>query len=167
MRLIEGLAARRRYYGRPLPTLPDILLIDIPRTYAGSSLALGRYYPIILETLAELGEFETFLCAERDQLIPPNLLDHRPSSLQAHDIIFARYAPASPDWPWLLLCRWPSAYVAMVPDPAEDFARGAYTIEAFAHATEMDEAEQRLLAALGPHEARHVRSVTAGPVGNA
>src|SRR3546814_15246349 len=62
MRLIDDLAARRLYYQRSLATLPDILLIEIPARFAGSGLALHRYYPIILESLDEQQEFESFLC---------------------------------------------------------------------------------------------------------
>src|SRR3546814_11354014 len=56
MRLIDELAANRLYYHRPLATLPDILLIDIPLRFSGGGLALGRYYPVILESLAERSE---------------------------------------------------------------------------------------------------------------
>lgn len=166
MRLIDYLAASRLYYQRSLVTLPDILLIEIPPHFAGSGLALDRYYPVILESLAEMHEFETFLCEPRDTLVPPALLDHRPSSLRADDIIFARYEPTAPYWPWLLLCCWPPNYTAMVPFHIEAFARGAYTVEAFTSAGEVDLAEAALLATLGPHEARHVRCVE-GMIGNA
>jgi hypothetical protein len=166
MRLIDDLAANRHYYQRSLATLPDILLIEIPAHFAGSGLALDRYYPVILESLAELHEFETFLCEPRDVPVPPALLDHRPSSLRAENIVFARYEPKALHWPWLLLCCWPRNYTALVPSHSEAFARGAYTVEAFTSAGEVDLAQAALLAALGPHEARYVRSV-AGTVGNA
>src|SRR3546814_10468849 len=65
MRLIDELAANRLYYHRPLATLPDILLIDIPLRFSGGGLALGRYYPVILESLAEMHEFEAYLCEPR------------------------------------------------------------------------------------------------------
>lgn len=159
MRLIDDLAARRTYYHRSLPTLPDILLIDIPPRFSGPGLALGRYYPVILETLAELSEFEAFLCEQRPALMAPTLLDRRPSALRIDDIVFARYRPTAPDWPWLLLCCWPPAYTAMA-DPATDaFARGTYTIDAFTTERQVDAAEAQLLAVLGPDDARHVRTV--------
>lgn len=166
MRLIDDLAARRLYYQRSLATLPDILLIEIPPRFAGSGLALDRYYPVILESLAELHEFETFLCEPRDALVPPALLNHRPSSFRAETIVFARYEPRAMHWPWLLLCCWPQNYTAMVPAHSEAFARGTYTVEAFSSPGEVDLAEAALLAALGPHEAHHVRCV-AGVIGNA
>ncbi|WP_375282460.1 hypothetical protein [Sphingobium yanoikuyae] len=159
MRLIDELAARRIYYRRPLPTLPDILLIDIPPRFAGEGLALHRYYPVILETVAEAHEFEAYLFERRASLIPPSLLDRRPSALRAEEIVFARYAPPAPDWPWLQLCCWPQAYSLIAPSPNDDFARGAYTIEAFTSVGQVDAAERILLATLGPHEARHVRSL--------
>ena len=154
MRLIDDLAARRIYYRRPLPTLPDILLIDIPPRFAGEGLALDRYYPVILETVAEAHEFEAYLLEHRASLVPPSLLDRRPSALRVEEIVFARYAPAAPDWPWLQLCCWPQAYTLMVPSPNDEFARGAYTIEAFTSVGQVDAAERILLATLGPHEAR-------------
>lgn len=159
MRLIDELAANRTYYHRPLPTLPDILLIEIPPRFAGPGLALDRYYAVILESLWEMHEFEKFLCEDRATLIAPALLDRRPSALRVDDIVFARYRPPAPHWPWLQLCCWPKSYTFMVHHAGDEFARGAYTIEAFRFADEIDVAEAKLLATLGPHEARHVRSV--------
>lgn len=166
MRLIDQLAATRIYYPRPLPTLPGILLIDIPPGFSGDGLALGRYYPVILETLAEMHEFEAFLCERRTELISPTLLDRRSSGLRTNDIVFARYSPPAPHWPWLHLCCWPPRYTLLVPHPEDEFARGAYTIDAFQSADDVNAAEQRLLSVLGPHEARHVESI-GGIVGRA
>ena len=151
MRLIDDLAARRLYYPRPLPTLPDILVIDVPTRFAGAGLALDHYYPIVLETLAEMQEMEAFLCTDRGGPVVPDLFDRR---------------PAAPDWPFLLLCSWPESYTAMVPRGGDDFARGAYTIEAFENESALEDAEQTLLATLGVHQARRVRSVGA-TIGNA
>lgn len=136
--------------------MPDILLIDIPPSLSGDELALGRYYPVILETLAEMHEFETFLCERRTDLISPSLLARRPSSLRADDIVIARYSPPSPPWPSLQLCCWPIPYTMMVLNPADAFARGAYTVDAFESAAEISAAELQLLAALGRNEALHV-----------
>ena len=166
MRLIDDLAARRLYYPRPLPTLPDILVIDVPTRFAGAGLALDHYYPIVLETLAEMQEMEAFLCTDRGGPVVPDLFDRRPSGLRVRDIVFARYPPAAPDWPFLLLCSWPESYTAMVPRGGDDFARGAYTIEAFENESALEDAEQTLLATLGVHQARRVRSVGA-TIGNA
>lgn len=161
MRLIDDLAAQRLYYPRPLPTLPDILLIDIPQHFAGSSLALGRYYPVIIESQGEALEFEAFLCAPRAKPVPPALLDRRPTALRARDIVFARYVPPLALWPHLLLCCWPETYTAMVPSSGDEFARGAYTLDAFSDEQDLDAAEQTLLKTLGADEARRVRSVAA------
>lgn len=43
--------------------------------------------------------------------------------------------------------------------PNDNFARGAYTIEAFTSVGQVDAAERILLATLGPHEARHVKAL--------
>ncbi|WP_317153766.1 hypothetical protein [Sphingopyxis indica] len=166
MRLIDELAAKRLYYHRPLPTLPDILLIDIPPRFSGGGLALGRYYPVILESLSEMHEFEAHLCESRMTLEAPALLDRRPSGLRTTDIIFARYEPQVPNWPWLLICFWPRSYTAMVSPSADTFARGSYTIDAYSTAGELTDAELKLLATLGPEQARIVRSV-ATRLGNA
>ena len=164
--LDDDLAACRQLYHRLLPTLPDILLIDIPRRYAGASLPRGRYYPVILETAAEHAEMTVFLAVSRPAPVAPDLFDRRPSSLLSDDILFARYVPPAAHWPWLLLCRWPPAYAAMVPAEGDMFARGAYTIEAFGVPAELDRAEARILTALGPHRAVRVDPVS-GPIGRA
>jgi hypothetical protein len=87
--------------------MPDVLLIDIPPDYASPS-PLGRYYPVIIETDAEYAEMTEFLTVDRLRLVVPDLFDHRPSALRGDDIVFARYAPTAPGWPWLLICRWPT-----------------------------------------------------------
>jgi len=156
MRLIETLAARRVYYSRSLPTLPDILLIDIPLRYAGDALALGRFYPVILETLAEVTEFEAFLCEDRTELVAPSLLDRRRSSLQSDEILFARYSPPGEGWPWLLLCRWPTHYTRLVPPGGSEFAREAYTIDVFERPDDLELAERKLLTTLSPCKVRHI-----------
>lgn len=166
MKLDDDLAACRQLYHRSLPTLPDILLVYIPPRYAGAGLPLGRYYPIILETAAEYAEIAAFLAASRPAPIAPDLFNRRPSSLLSDDILFARYAPPAAHWPWLLLCRWPPAYTSMVPADGDMFARGAYTIEAFGVPAELDRAEVRLLATLGPHRALRVGPVS-GSIGSA
>ena len=158
MRLIDELAARRLYYHRPLPTLPDVLLIDIPPRFSGGGLALGRYYPVILESLAEMHEFEAYLCEPRMTLVAPALLDRRPSALRTNDIIFARYEPQAPNWHWLLICFWPQSYTAMVPPSADTFARGSYTIDAYSTEGQLTDAQLKLLGTLGPEHARTVHS---------
>lgn len=144
------------FYSRPLATMPDVLLIDIPAAYASARLSLGRYYPVILETEAEYREIGTFLTADRPRPVAPDIFDHRPSALRGDDIVFARYAPPCPGWPWLLLCRWPEEYVALVPRYGDHFARGAYTSECFEVIEALLDAEQRLFAALGSDRVVHL-----------
>lgn len=159
MRLVDDLAARRMLYGRPLATMPDVLLIDIPSVYASPSLPLGRYYPIILETWAERLEMEAFLEQDRPQPVAPDIFDRRPSALRGDDIMFARYKPSHPDWPWLLLCRWPEDCVALVPPGGDHFARGVYSTEVFATVAEIERAEALLLAALGAGGPVHIAAL--------
>lgn len=151
MRLVDHLAARRHLYSRSLATMPDVLLIDVPSVFASPTLPLGRYYPIIIETAAEHAEIAAFLDRDRPKLIAPDLLDRRPSALRGDDIVFARYAPSAPDWPWLLICRWPSDYAAMVPRKGDYFARGTYTSEVFLTVDDLGDAESRLFGVLRSH----------------
>lgn len=65
MRLADTLARRRIVYPRPLPTLPDIVLLDLPPRFRSPSLPLGRYYPAIIETEGEWMEWNDFLRADR------------------------------------------------------------------------------------------------------
>ncbi|MBN8838654.1 MAG: hypothetical protein J0I25_00440 [Sphingomonadales bacterium] len=162
MRLIDHLAARRVLYPRPIATMPDILVIDIPSRYAAPSLPLGRYYPIVVEALAELDEIEAFLCAERSSPVVPDLFDRRASALNSNAIIFCRYAPPDPDWPILLLCHWPANFTTMVAAASDFFARGCYTIEMFASIDALDKAERRLLATLGRHQPVIVKPISTG-----
>lgn len=149
MRLVDSLAARRRIYPRALITMPDLMVIDVAPAFRSASLPLGRYYPVILETDAEIAEMSEFLLLDRPFPVPPDLFDYRPSALETDDIIIGRYDPPEAGWPWLLLCHWPPSYVALAPDPVRDFARGCYTIETFASFEEADRATQLLLASLG------------------
>lgn len=131
--------------------MPDVLLIDIPPVFASPSLPLGRFYPVIIESDAEYAEIETFLGRDRLTPVVPDLLDYRPSALRGDDIVFARYAPSAPDWPWLLLCRWPPEYTTMVPGDGDHFARGAYTSEVFETIEDLADAEALLIEVLGSH----------------
>jgi hypothetical protein len=146
--LTDDLARRRILYPRPLPTLPDILVIDVPGRFAHPSLPLGRYYPIIIETVEELAEVEAYLHATRPGPLRPDLLDRRRSAIVVERIVFAAYAPPSDSWPHLLLCHWPPLYPALTADP-ELFARGAYTTEAFDTLGELASASGTLLDMLG------------------
>ncbi|AOH85560.1 hypothetical protein AWL63_18100 [Sphingomonas panacis] len=166
MRLVDELAARRLLYSRSIPTLPDILLIDIPSRFAAPTLPMGRYYPVILETHAEAAEMEQFLQTQRPTEVPPNLFDRRSSALVTEDIIFARYAPLQPDWPWLLLCCWPAAYRAVVHSDSEQFARDQYTSEIFPTLAELQRTENLLLKTLRMRQVVQVRH-SPGPHGHA
>lgn len=160
MRLSDHLAARWHLYPRPLATMPDVLLIDIPSDLASPSLPLGCYYPVIIETDAEAREIQAFLNQNRSRLVTPDLLDRRPSALRGDDIVFARYAPPYSGWPWLLLCRWPEAYAALVPRHDDHLARGAYTSECFETVDALLETEQRLFATLGSDRVVHLTGVS-------
>jgi len=146
--LTKDLAHRRCLYPRALPTLPDVLLIDVPARFASPDLPLGRYYPIVLETEAEVREIEAFLTEVRPVPVTPNIFDFRPSRLTSERITFAICAPPAPDWPHLLLCHWPACYAALAQDPML-FARGAYTIEIFSNEAALNRSCDRLLATLG------------------
>lgn len=146
--LADDLARRRCIYPRALPTLPDVLLIDVPARFASPDLPLGRYYPIVLETEDELREVEFFLTDARAGPVAPDIFDFRPSRLNGERITFAAYPPPALDWPYLLLCHWPASYAALAQDPML-FARGAYTIEIFSTETALYRSCNRLLATLG------------------
>lgn len=146
--LTDDLAHRRCLYPRALPTLPDVLLVDVPPRFAGPDLPMGRYYPIILETPDELHEIESFLTEPRPGPVPPDLFDFRKSRLAGDRITIAACAPPARDWPHLLLCHWPASYAALAQDPML-FARGAYTTEIFSTEHALYRSCNRLLATLG------------------
>lgn len=81
IRLTDMLAQRRILYTRPIATLPDIMILDISAAFAGPTLPLGHYYPIVLETEAELRELE----------VRP---DQRSSSPNCSIASLQRFAPA-------------------------------------------------------------------------
>jgi hypothetical protein len=158
--LTDVLASRRCLYRRPVPTCADVVVLDIPPSFAAPTLSLGRYYPIIVETEAEAAELERFLSIDRIDLVTPDLLDRRPSALIASRITFCRYDPPQTGWPWLLLCHWPAAFTQMV-DPQEDhFARSAYTIECFGSAAELEDMQVRLVSQLGQDHHVNIRFVS-------
>lgn len=155
MRLSDDLAATSFCYDRPLPTLPDILLIDVPARYASDSLPLGRFYPIMVETQAEWSELTSFLHRPRPALIAPDLLDRRPTACLSETILIARYAPPAPTWPWVLLCCWPAAHTALAPE-SDFFARQTYTVEVFWTLEALQTTERNLLETLDGREPLHV-----------
>lgn len=147
-RLSDTLARRRVLYRRPIATLPDIMMLDIPIPFANAALPLGRYYPIIVETGAELLELEAYLDATRPSVIVPDLLDRRESALAAARITLAHYAQPGPDWPFLLLCHWPRAYTRLVAPSADMFARGSYTMELLRTAPQLGYQSRMLIETL-------------------
>lgn len=151
MKLTDSIAAKRRIYRRLSTGLPDLVVIDIARHHASSSLSLGRYYPVILETELEMIEFEHFLGCSRPRLIAPDLLDHRASSLQSVDVKLCHYEVDEVGWPYILLCQWPSTYTQLVRASSDLLARGAYTIEMFSTAHERSEATRTLQVSLSRH----------------
>jgi len=167
MRLIDDLAATHLFYSPPVPTLPTVLLIDVPARYASPNLPFGRYYPIIVESQDELRELMAYLQQDRPAMIAPSILDHRPSALQASDISLCRYEPPVTGWPWLLLCHWPAPFTQMVPSPHDDFARQAYTTELFLTQGALEDMQLRLLDSLGALHAVNVRLISGGPAGHA
>ncbi|WP_404337892.1 hypothetical protein AB2M62_03665 [Sphingomonas sp. MMS12-HWE2-04] len=146
--LNQDLARRRLFYPRPILTLPDVMVIDIPARFAAPSLPLGRFYPIMVETEREQLELAQFLAEDRPGPVSPDLLDYRATQLSAQNITIATYDPPETGWPWLLLCHWPAAYSAMVGDRST-FARGAYTTEMFETLDALNAASAQLLSVLG------------------
>lgn len=161
IRLTDTLAQRRILYRRPIATLPDIMMLDISAAFAGPTLPLGHYYPIIVETEAELRELVDYLDAPRPAVIVPELLDRRPSALCATQITLAHYAPPHPEWPYLLLCHWPRAYTQLIASSADMFARGSYTMEVLRTAAEFGDQSLMLLETL--RTGRDVKVVVVPP----
>lgn len=148
MRLLNSLAASYRHLMRGFDGLPDIHLLDIPNRFASRTLPLGGYYPIMVETELEKIELDHFLQVDRPQLVVPNLLDRRLSSLQGNDILISHYDPTDPSWPWLLLSQWPRIFADAVSADSDFFARQAYTVEIFPTSPDRAAATKHLLASL-------------------
>lgn len=151
--LAATIARRRIYYPRPVARLPDILMIAIPRRlaprrFAGKHLRLGRFYPMLIETVEEQAEVEAFLAAQRATLVAPGLLDERPSSFAKEHLTIAHYAPPQSAWPFVQLCQWPSGFAARAPGSEPMFARGAYTFELFRGRVQLEQATRALLGSL-------------------
>ncbi|WP_454887919.1 hypothetical protein [Sphingomonas oryzagri] len=167
MRLDDQLAARRLLYTAPLITAPAVMAIDIPALLAGQGLALGRYYIVVIENDDELAEFETFLAADRPALCPPDLLDRRAANRETTAISFFEFAPSEPGWPWILLCHWPSAYAWAAGNDPDAFARGAYTMEAFATREDFASALQSHVSVFGAHAEVRIIPPLSGASGRA
>ncbi|WP_298673169.1 hypothetical protein [uncultured Sphingomonas sp.] len=147
---MDELAARRCLYPRPLPTAPALMVIDVPKKWAGANLPLGRFYPIIIESDEELSELEAYLAAPRTTPIVPDLLATRPSRLIASAITFFEFAPPAVGWPWFLVAHWPEDLAAISASLGPDMlARNAYTFETFASRDELIAAASALAGLLG------------------
>lgn len=164
MRLADTIARRRIVYPRPLPTLPDIVLLDLPPRFRSPSLPLGRYYPAIIETEGEWMEWNDFLRADRLSPVAPDLLDRRPSAMTSPQIAFAHYDPTAQGWPSILLCRWPDDHVAIAGDKADLFARSAYTIEIAPDPGSRATTQAELLRLLNRDHERDIVFVPPSPV---
>ena len=49
--LSTTVARHRVFYPRPIPAMPDILMIALPPEFRDAPSALGRHYPILIETI--------------------------------------------------------------------------------------------------------------------
>jgi hypothetical protein len=138
-------ARSRVFYPRPIPAIPDIVMVDLPPQFRDPQSAYGRYHPILVETIEEHDELEAYFAEERKVQSRPELLDARPSALAADHITVAHYGPPSDDWPYVLLCRWPPALAAATPKDLRMFVRGVYTIELFSTQEALERASDTLL----------------------
>jgi hypothetical protein len=157
--LVATIARRRIYYPRPVASLPDILMIDIPRRFASKRLRLGRFYPIMVESIEEQSEVEAFLAAERDSTVPPDLLDERASMLAREHLTIAHYGPSKPGWPFVQLCQWPAEFAIKASSKDRRFARGVYTFELFRSRERLEDASTALIASLDKRHALNVEIV--------
>jgi hypothetical protein len=120
---------------------------------------LARFYPIMLETIEEQSEIEAFLAEERDLVVPPDLLDERPSTFAREHLTIAHYGPSKTGWPFIQLCQWPVEFAARASSKDRMFARGAYTFELFRDRKRLEEATRVLIASLDRRHALHVEIV--------
>lgn len=167
IRLADGLARRRRLYPSPLISAPSVMLIDIEDSYRSPSLALGRYYPVIIEADHELAEIESFLTAVRPHPCAPDILDDRPSALTTPRILISRYTPPAPGWPWIAVTCWPVEMAAAARSAGVAMARQRYTMEVFTDAIDLDTHCATLLQALGRDQDIELRMLSPDQLGAA
>lgn len=170
LRLGDRIAKRRLLYPAPLIGAPSVMVLDVPEPNRGAGLALGRYYPIIVETDAELRELEGFLDEPRAALVVPDLLDHRPSQLWSGNVLILRYEPPAHGWPWLCLVRWPASFAEAAAEQGIDMARGCYTMTLFEGSAGLDAHCVALLGTLGADHQLDLRMLSSDrlpPSGNA
>ena len=157
--LAATIARRRVYYPRPVESLPDILMIDVPRRFARRRLALKGFYPILIETIEEQSEVEAFLAQPREELVVPDFLNERPSAVSREHLTIAHYGPSEAGWPFVQLCQWPAEFAARASTEDRLFTRGVYTFELFRDRKQLEEASKILLSSLDPERAPHVEIV--------
>jgi hypothetical protein len=157
--LAGTLARRRIYYPRPIASLPDILMIDIPPRFVSRLPPLKRFHPIMVETVEEHAELEKFLEQERESLIAPDLLDARLSTFPKEHLTIAHFRPSQPRWPYVQLCQWPAEFAARASSKDRMFARGAYTYALFRDRKRLETATTILLASLDQRHALHVETI--------
>ena len=146
--LAATIARRRVYYPRPVECLPDILMIELPRRFAGRRRPLKRFYPILIEAVEEQSEVEEFLAQPREKLVMPDLLKERASGFSKDQLTIAHYAPPEAGWPFVQLCRWPAEFAARASSTDRLFTRGVYTFELFPGRAPLEQASKVLLASL-------------------
>ena len=157
--LATTVARRRIYYPRPVASLPDILMIDIPSRFSSERLCSGRFHPILIETIEEQSEIEEFLGQERDFLVAPDPFEERPSIFARQHLTIAHYGPSEAGWPFIQLCQWPAALVAKASSKDRMFLRGTYTFELFQTRKRLETATKILLESLDGRDAVHVETI--------
>lgn len=157
--LAATIARRRVYYPRPVASLPDVLMIDMARRFEARRLALGRFHPIMVETVEEQSEIEAFLEKERELVVAPDLLDERLSTFPSEHLTIAHYRPSQAGWPYVQLCQWPADFAARVSSEGRLLARGAYTCELFQDRKRLEAASDVLVASLDRQHAPHVEII--------
>jgi hypothetical protein len=135
------------------------MVIDIPPSSRGAGLALDRYYLVIIETQAELAEFERYLHEPRVRPTPPDLLDHRASGLSSDQVIITQLDPPEPGWPWVSICKWPDSFARAGREQNLPMARGAYTMESFETAEALQVHHAQLLQSLEQKHGATVRQI--------
>ena len=157
--LAATIACRRIYYPRPLASLPDILMIDIPRRFLTRRPGLKRFYPIMVETADEQSEVEALIAQERDRIDAPDLLEQRLSTFPSEHLTIAHYRPSQAGWPYVQLCQWPADFAAKASSKDWLFTRGAYTFELFRDRKRLEEASRILVASVDRRHAPQVEIV--------
>lgn len=116
--------------------------------FRGESLPLGRFYPLITETIEEVREVVAFLEEQREQLVAPTLLEQRPSTIVSDGPGVWRYEPDAPGWPWITLFCWPAEVRELASGRGVRLSRGCYSIELFESRAAADDHDLSVLQQL-------------------